>query len=196
VNKSLAVALLASLMVVPAAHAQGFAGAFGGWITTGARPENDPAKGFRLSAAYDRPWQQTARMRVEGAFVQAGFTRDFPLRPNQHVTENSIEIALHLMSRPLGASRFRAFVGPVVSVGVGCGTDGNNDSNGRVGCDESGVGNDGDTRFGGALGLHSELGASGRFTLDLRAQANTIASVRGRGAALTVALGLRGVRTP
>lgn len=189
--RSFKVVCVASLCVVPATHAQAWSGAFGGWVTTGARAENDPAKGFRVSASYDRPWQLAARVRVEGAFVQAGFTRDFPLRPNQLVTENSLEFGVHLMSRPLGASRFRAFAGPVVSVGIGCGTDGFNDSNGRVGCNESGVGNDGDTRIGGAMGLHGEFGATRHLTLDLRAQANTIASSRGRGPAITVAVGLR-----
>lgn len=188
-NKSLKIACFATLISAPALHAQAFGGTFGGWITTGARPENDPATGFRLSAYYDHAWQQTARVRIEGAFVQAGFTRDFATRLNQHVTENSIELGVHLMSRLLGASRFRAFAGPVVSVGIGCGTDGLNDSNGRVACD--GDGGDGATRVGAAVGLHSELGATGRMTVDFRAQANTIASTRGRGPAIAVAVGLR-----
>lgn len=184
-------ALFASIVLAPAVHAQGYGGALGGWITTSARPEDDPAKGFRLSGYVDRAWQRGGRLRFEGAFTQAGFTRDFPSRANRHVTENSIEIAVHAMSRPLGASKVRAFVGPVFSIGIGCGTDGSNDSNGRVPCNESGLGNDGDTRLGAALGLHSELGATRRLTADLRAQMNTIATSRGRGLVICLSVGLR-----
>jgi len=190
VNTPLARVIIASLLLTPTViHAQGLGGAFGGWATTGARPENEVAKGFRLSVALDRPWLGEARWRVEGAFMQAGFTRDFPLRPNQHVTENSIELAVHVMSRPLGGSSFRAFVGPVVSVGIGCGTDGFNDSNGRVACD--GDGGDGTTRVGAVLGVHGEWGRANQFTLDLQGQANTVAAARGKGAVIAATLGLR-----
>jgi len=193
VNTSLASVIIASLLLSPAViHAQGVGGAFGGWATTGARPENEVAKGFRLSVALDRPWLGEARWQVEGAFMQAGFTRDFPLRPNQHVTENSIELALHAMSRPLGGSAFRAFAGPVVSVGIGCGTNGLNDSNGRVACD--GDGGDGTTRVGAALGVHGEWGRANQFTLDLQGQGNTVASARGRGAVIAVTFGIRVLR--
>ncbi|MHB8839337.1 MAG: hypothetical protein ACYC7F_10330 [Gemmatimonadaceae bacterium] len=191
-NMPLAVTLLVAILLTPTCSlAQGFGAALGGWSTTGARPEDDPAKGLRLSGYFDRAWQQHARLRFEGAFTQAGFTRDFPARLNRHVSENSIELAVHAMSRPLGTMKLRAFAGPVISVGIGCGTDGENDSNGRVGCDESGIGNDGNTRVGGALGFHGELGAAGRLTFDLRAQANTIAAARGRGAAVSLSLGFR-----
>lgn len=158
-------------------------------MITGAKAGNDPASGFRLSGSYDRPFQMNARWRIEAAFVQAWFTRDFPDKPNRHVTENSIELGVHLVSRPLGNSAFRAFIGPVISVGIGCGTDGFNDSNGRVACDGD-VG-DGTTRVGAALGLHGERGSANRFTLDLQGQGNTVAAARGRGAVIAVTFGLR-----
>lgn len=182
--------MIASLLA-STAGAQAIGAALGGWSTTGARPADDPARGLRLSGIYDRPWHATARWRVEGAFVQAGFTRDFPTRPNRHVTENSLEFGAHLMSRPIGTTQIRAFAGPVVAVGIGCGTDGENDSNGRISCSDFGLGNSGELRLGAALGAHSELGESRRLTLDFRAQVNTIGAARGRGPALSVAIGLR-----
>jgi hypothetical protein len=182
--------VLAAIALAPVAlHAQTFGAAFGGWATTGAGPENDPARGFRLSGSYDRPFRTAARWRIEGAFVQAGFTRDFPTRPNRHVTENSLEVSTHLMSASAGNSRLRAFIGPVLSVGIGCGTDGENDSNGRVACD--GDGGDGNMRVGAAAGLHAEWGNARQFTLELQGQGNTIAAARGKGPVIVLSAGLR-----
>lgn len=189
-NTSRAWRAFAAIVVAPVAlHAQTFGAAFGGWMTTGAGPENDPARGFRLSSSYDRPFRTAARWRIEGAFVQAGFTRDFPTRPNRHVTENSLEIATHLMSAPAGASRLRAFVGPVLSVGIGCGTDGENDSNGRVACD--GDSGDGNVRVGAAAGLRAEWGNTKQFTFELQCHGNTIAAARGKGPVIVLNIGLR-----
>lgn len=182
--------VLAAIVLAPVAlHAQTFGAAFGGWVTTAAGPENDPARGFRLSGSYDRPFRTAARWRFEAAFVQAGFTRDFPTRPNRHVTENSLELTTHLMSAPAGTSRLRAFIGPVLSVGIGCGTDGENDSNGRVACD--GDGGDGNVRVGAAAGLHTEWGSTRQFTLELQCQGNTIAAARGKGPVIVLSAGLR-----
>ena len=189
-NTSRAWVLFAAIVLAPLAlQAQVFGVAFGGWVTTAAGPENDPARGFRLSGSYDRPFRTAARWRFEAAFVQAGFTRDFPTRPNRHVTENSLEVTTHLMSAPAGMSRLRAFIGPVLSVGIGCGTDGENDSNGRVACD--GDGGDGNVRVGAAAGLHTEWGNTRQFTLDLQCQGNTIAAARGKGPVVVLSAGLR-----
>jgi hypothetical protein len=177
------------MALVPAAlHAQAFGASFGGWMTASAKEGNDPARGFRLSASYDRPFHASARWRLEGAFAQAGFTRDFPSAPNRHVTENSLELAGHVMSRPLGGRKIRAFLGPVTSVGIGCGTDGQNDTNGRIACD--GDAGDGTVRFGVAVGLHAEWGSTRQFTLELQGQGNTIATARGKGPAIVLSAGL------
>lgn len=178
------------ILLAPAAvHAQAFGASFGSWMTTGAKEGNDPARGFRLSGSYDQPFQTNARWRLEGAFLQAGFTRDFPLKPNRHVTENSLELAAHWMSSAVGAARVRAFLGPVLTVGIGCGTDGSNDDNGRIACD--GDSGDGTTRVGAALGLHAEWGTAQQFTVNLQGQGNTVAATRGRGPVIAVTCGIR-----
>lgn len=183
----IAVLILACAPAV--SQGQVFGAAFGGWMTTGAKEGNEPAVGFRLSGSYDRPFRTNARWRIEAAFVQAGFSRDFPDRPNRHVTENSIEVGIHLSSRPFGGSAFRAFLGPVVSVGIGCGTDGFNDSNGRVACD--GDGGDGTTRLGAALGLQAEWGNARQFMVNLQGQGNTVAATRGQGPVIAATFGFR-----
>lgn len=177
--------LLASTEV----HAQAFSASFGGWMTTGAKEGNDPASGFRLSGSYDRPFQANARWRLEGAFVQTGFTRDFPSKPNRHVTENSLELAAHWMSAAVGVARVRAVLGPVFTVGIGCGTDGSNDENGRIACDSDG--GDGNASVGAVLGLHAEWGSDRQFTLELQGQGSTIATARGTGPAIVLSAGLR-----
>lgn len=188
--KPLARFALAIMVFVPTAiHAQAFGASFGGWMTTGAKEGNDPARGFRLNGSYDHPFQANARWRVEGAFVQAGFTRDFPVMPNRHVTENSLELAAHWMSSAVGAARVRAFIGPLLSVGIGCGTDGSNDENGRIACD--GDAGDGQVRVGAALGLHAEWGSTRQFTVDLQGQGSTIAATRGNGPVIVLGAGLR-----
>ncbi len=188
--KSLARFALAIMGIIPTAiHAQAFGASFGGWMTTGAKEGNDPATGFRLSGSYDRPFQANARWRIEGAFVQAGFTRDFPSKPNRHVTENSLELAAHWMSPAVGVARVRAFLGPVLTVGIGCGTDGSNDANGRIAC--NGDGGDGTARVGVALGLHAEWGSARQFTLSLQGQGNTVAAARGKGPAMFMGFGIR-----
>ncbi|MDP1889260.1 MAG: hypothetical protein Q8K55_00095 [Gemmatimonadaceae bacterium] len=181
---------LAAMALAPVAlQAQTFGAAFGGWMTTDAGPENNPARGIRLSGSYDRPFRTAARWRLEAAFVQAGFTRDFPTRPNRHVTENSLELATLLMSASAGWAPVRAFIGPVLSVGIGCGTDGENDSDGRVACD--GDGGDETVSVGAAIGLHAALGSVRQFTLELQGQGNTIAAARGKGPVILLSAGLR-----
>ncbi len=182
-------ALVAMALVPASLHAQALGASFGGWMTTSAKEGNDPVSGFRLGGSYDRPFQTSARWRIEAAFVQAGFTRDFPLKPNRHVTENSLELAAHWMSAALGTARVRVFIGPVLTVGIGCGTDGSNDPNGRIACD--GDAGDGTTRVGAAVGLHAEWGSTRQFTLDLQGQGNTIAAARGQGPAVFVGIGIR-----
>lgn len=182
-------AIVAIALIPASLHAQAFGAAFGGWMTTGTREGNNPASGFRLSSSYDRPFQAKRRWRIEGVFVQAGFTRDFPDKLNRHVTENSIEFGAQFVSGPVTRGALRAFAGPVVSVGIGCGTDGSNDPNGRIACD--GDGGDGAARVGATLGLHAEWGSARQFTMNLQGQGNTIATARGRGAAIAVGIGIR-----
>lgn len=184
-------AVAACALAPSVARAQSVGVSLGGWVTTGARASQNPASGFRLAASLDRPALRTARWRVEGAFVQSGYTRDFPTGPSKHATENSLELAAHLLSSPIGGRVVRAFVGPAVSVGIGCGTDGSNDPNGRIACGSDSGGKSGTVRVGAALGLHAEWGNARQFTLELQGQGNTIAAARGQGPAIVVSAGMR-----
>jgi hypothetical protein len=163
----------------------------GGWVTTGARVDQNAASGYRLAGSVDGPAFTAARWRVQGAFVQAGYTRDFATGPSKHATENSLELAAHLLSSPIGSGTVRGFVGPAISVGIGCGTDGSNDPNGRIACGTDTGGKSGTIRVGAAAGVRAEWGSTRQFTLELQGQGNSIAAVRGKGPAIVVSAGLR-----
>lgn len=193
-TKSLALlALVACSMMMAVSPAtlaaQSFSAGLGYWTTTGGNDGESAAHGYRVHGALGvtlagRPWD------LEGAFSQAVFRRSFIGSDISRVNENSLEIAplVHLRS---GTPAWWPYAGPVASVGIGCGTAGENDPNGRVACDT-------DSRSEGAVRLGLAAGVvftkpAGTFDLaaDIRLLANTIASTRGSGPVLLIAVGLR-----
>ena len=163
----------------------------GGWTTTSAHTGGDPARGLRLSGFVDCASGRNSRLRLEAAFVQAGFLRDFPAQPNRHVTENSLEFGVHAFSHPISGTSLRVFAGPLLTAGLGCGTDGSNASGGRVPCGELGLDDGGSVRIGGVVGVHGAWSRTRQITLDLHAQGNTVAAARGRGAMIAMSVGVR-----
>ncbi len=86
------------------------------------------------------------------------------------------------------------YVGPVASIGIGCGTDGAYDSNGRVTCNPGSTARtEGSTRLGAVAGLRfAQPAGAVLWTADVRVHANTIASARGSGPVILVVVGLHG----
>lgn len=168
--------------------AQALSGGVGWWTTTGGRQGEAAAHGVRLHGALG---VTVAKLDIdlEAAFSQAIFTRSFAAGDSR-VNENSLEF-VPLVHLRRGTVPWWPYAGPVVSVGIGCGTAGDNDPNGRVACD-TGSRSEGSLRLGVAGGVAFARPA-GAFSLtaDLRAQTNTIAAVRGSGPVLLVALGVR-----
>jgi len=194
VTKSLArVALAACSMLItvsPASlAAQSLSAALGYWTTTGGNDGEAAAYGYRVHGAVgvtlaSRP------VDLEGAFSQAVFRRTFTGSSITRVNENSLEIAPLVHLRP-GTPLWWPYAGPVASVGIGCGTAGENDPNGRVACDTDSR-SEGSVRLGLAAGVVF-IKPAGTFSLaaDIRLLANTIASTRGSGPVLLIAVGLR-----
>ncbi len=192
-NKSLARAALVACSLIVALSpaslaAQSLSAGLGYWTTTGGNNGEAAAHGYRVHGAVGvtlagRP------MDLEGAFSQAVFRRSFSSGISR-VNENSIEIAplFHLRT---GTPTWWPYVGPVTSVGIGCGTAGDNDPNGKVACDTDSR-SEGSVRLGVAAGVVFTRPAGNlSLTADLRLQANTIASTRGSGPVLLIAFGLR-----
>ena len=183
-----ACSLIVALFPAPLA-AQSLSAGLGYWTTTGGNNGEAAAYGYRVHGALGvtlagRP------MDLEGAFSQAVFRRTFTGSSITRVNENSLEIAPLFHLRP-GTPLWWPYAGPVASVGIGCGTAGDNDPNGRVACDTDSR-SEGSVRLGLAAGVVFTKPA-GNFSLaaDLRLQANTIASTRGSGPVLLIAFGLR-----
>jgi len=193
VNKSLAcLALVACWMLLavsPAAlAAQTYSAGLGYWTTTGGSDGEAAAHGYRVHGALGVTLAGRATD-LEGAFSQAAFNRSFSAGLSR-VNENSIEIVPLVHLRP-GIPAWWPYAGPIASVGIGCGTSGENDSNGKVACDTNSQ-TEGSVRLGVAAGVVFTKPA-GTFNLaaDLRLQANTISSSRGSGPVLLIAVGLR-----
>ncbi|MHB0963605.1 MAG: hypothetical protein ACYC5V_10395 [Gemmatimonadaceae bacterium] len=193
-TKSLARAALVAfsmmLAVSPASlAAQSLSAALGYWTTTGGNDGESAAHGYRVHGALGvtlagRP------IDLEGAFSQAVFRRAFIGSDITRVNENSLEIAPLFHLRP-GTPAWWPYAGPVASVGIGCGTAGNNDPNGRVACDTDSR-SEGSVRLGLAAGVvFTKPAGAFSLTADLRLLANTIASTRGSGPVLLIAFGLR-----
>ncbi|MHB1313359.1 MAG: hypothetical protein ACYC3L_15185 [Gemmatimonadaceae bacterium] len=179
-------AILACVVLPLAVEAQLPAAGFGLWTTTSGKQGEAPAHGVRLHGALGLSFARFDAD-IEAALSQANFRRTFAAGLSR-VNENSIEVAplVHLRR---GSVAWWPYAGPIFSVGIGCGTEGDNDPNGRVPC---GTGSQGSVRLGLAAGVTvaRPLGTLA-FTTDLRAQANTIASTRGSGPVLLIAIGLR-----
>ncbi len=169
--------------------AQTFSGGLGYWTTTGGKNGEAAAHGYRVQSAM----QISIAHRVtdlEGGFSQAAFKRSFPTGVSR-VNENSLEIAPLVHLRP-GTPTWWPYAGPVASVGIGCGTAGNNDPNGRVACDTDHR-SEGSARLGVAAGVvFTKPATTFNLSADVRLQANTVASTRGSGPVLLVAIGIRG----
>ncbi len=192
-TKSLArVALVAcslTLAVSPASlTAQSLSAALGYWTTTDGNDGEAAAHGYRAHGALGVTLVRRA-MDLEFAFSQAVFNRPFPTG-SARVNENSLEIAPLVHLRP-GTPAWWPYAGPIASLGIGCGTAGDYDPNGRVACDTDSR-SEGSVRLGLAAGVVFTKPA-GAFALaaDIRLQANTIASTRGSGPVLLIAFGLR-----
>lgn len=192
-TKSLArVALVVCSMIVVAfpafLTAQSLSGGLGYWTTTGGKDGEAAAHGYRVHGALNftiagRP------MDLEGAFSQAVFRRSFSSGITR-VNENSLEIAPLFHLRP-GTATWWPYAGPVASVGIGCGTAGENDPNGRVACDSDSR-SEGSVRLGLAAGIvFTKPAGTLDLAADFRLQANTIASTRGSGPVLLITFGLR-----
>lgn len=168
--------------------AQSPSAAFGYWTTTGSGEGQGAAHGLRLHAALETKVAHRI-LDLEGAFSQAIFNRVFP-NGTDRANENSLELLplVHLRGE---TSTWWPYAGPVLSVGVGCGTHGTSDINGRISCSEDGR-SEGSVRLGVAAGFAlTKPEGTFSWSADLRAQANTIASARGSGPVLLLALGLR-----
>ncbi len=168
--------------------AQALSGGVGWWTTTSGRQGEAAAHGVRVHGALE---VTVAKLDtdLEAAFSQAIFTRSFAAGDSR-VNENSLEF-VPLVHLRRGDAAWWPYAGPVVSIGIGCGTASDNDPNGSVACD-------GDSRSEGSLKLGAVAGVGFRrpvgayaLTAELRAQANTVASTRGSGPQLLVALGIR-----
>jgi hypothetical protein len=193
VNKSLAclafVACSTLHAVSPATlAAQSFSAGLGYWTTTGGSDGEAAAHGYRMHGAFGVTLAGRATD-LEGAFSQAAFNRSFSAGLSR-VNENSIEIAPLVHLRP-GTPSWWPYAGPVASVGIGCGTSGENDPNGKVACDTDSR-SEGSVRLGIAAGVvFTRPAGTFDFAADIRLQANTIASTRGTGPVLLIAVGLR-----
>jgi hypothetical protein len=180
---------LCAVLVASPAVAQSVSMGLGGWRSTAAASGDTPSVGVRVAGALD--WPMGARtdgagVRLEGAFSQGAFTRDYPGRPNQRTNENGLELVGVVRSRPVGAAALRGFAGGVGVVGVGCGTDSRNDPNGLVACPADGLA-PGTVRGGAVVGV--ERGWRGRTVdvgIDLRVQQLLDAASRQRGPVLGV----------
>lgn len=183
--------LLAFCSLPLAVEAQAFGGGLGWWTTTGGKNGESAAHGLRVHVALTRTIADRP-VDFEGAFSQAQFSRTFSTG-NSAVTENSIEIA-PLVRLGSAKASWWPYLGPVASIGIGCGTDGSNDPNGRVACNpNSSARSEGSMRLGAAAGLRfAKAAGTVLWTADLRAQANTIAAARGSGPVVLIAVGLRG----
>jgi hypothetical protein len=168
--------------------AQSPSAAFGYWTTTGGKDGQGAAHGLRLHAALETKFADRT-VDVEGAFSQAIFSREFPTGTDR-ANENSLEL-LSLVRLRGETSAWWPYAGPMMSVGVGCGTHGTSDTNGRISCSEEGR-SEGSVRLGVAAGLtFTKPEGTFSWSADVRAQANTIASARGSGPVLLLAFGLR-----
>ena len=168
--------------------AQALSGGVGWWTTTGGRQGEAAAHGVRVHGALG---MTVAKLEtdLEAAFSQAIFSRSFAAGSSR-VNENSLEF-VPLVHLRRGTASWWPYAGPLVSVGTGCGTAGTNDPNGSVACD-------GDPRSEESLKLGLAAGIAIKrpvgayaFTAEFRAQANTVASARGSGPVLLIAVGLR-----
>lgn len=180
---------LVALVLLPfSLAAQSFSAGLGYWTTTSGTGGEGAAHGIRVHGALGISGKGLATD-IEAAFSQAAFNRTFT-NGTSRVNENSLELLplIHLRS---GTPPWWPYAGPVVSVGIGCGTAGTNDPNGRVACG-SGSRSEGSVRLGLAAGIAFTKPA-GTFNLsaDVRMQANTIAAARGSGPALLLAFELR-----
>ncbi|MEN9818673.1 MAG: hypothetical protein RLZ32_2553, partial [Gemmatimonadota bacterium] len=111
---------LCAVLVASPALAQSLSMGLGGWRSTGAASGDTPSVGVRVAGALDWPMGTRAEgmgMRLEGAFSQGAFTRDYPGRPNQRTNENGLELVGVVRSSRLGGSGVRGFVGGVGVVG-------------------------------------------------------------------------------
>jgi hypothetical protein len=188
VGCGVAASLCAVLLAAPA-EAQSVSMGLGGWRSTGAANGDTPSVGVRVAGALDWPMgtrAEGAGVRLEGAFSQGAFTRDYPGRPNQRTNENGLELVGVVRSRPLGGAALRGFVGGVGVVGVGCGTDSYNDPNGLVACPADGLA-PGTVRGGGVVGVERWWrGRAVDVGIDVRVVQFLDAASRQRGPALGV----------
>ena len=168
--------------------AQALSGGVGWWTTTSGREQQAAAHGVRLHGALG---VTVAKLDadLEAAFSQAIFSRPFG-GVISRVNENSLEF-VPLVHLRRGDAAWWPYAGPVLSVGIGCGTAGTNDPNGRVACN-TGSRSEAGIRLGlaGGVAFARPVGAFA-LTAEIRAQANTSASARGSGPQLLVALGVR-----
>jgi hypothetical protein len=181
--------ILALVALPLALPAQLPAAGVGWWTTTGGRSGEAAAHGVRLHGALGVTIRQLDTD-LEAAFSQAIFSRSFPAGRSR-VNENSLEF-VPLVHLRRGVVPWWPYAGPVVSVGIGCGTSGENDPSGVVACSTTGSNSRGSLRLGLAAGVgFARQAGAFALTTELRAQANTIASARGSGPVLLIALGAR-----
>ena len=187
VIRGLALLILCSLPVAISAQTLG-AGA-GWWTTTGGKGDEAAAHGLRVHGTISVRIAQHS-VDLEGAFSQSIFTRAF-VTGKSRANENSLEIA-PLVPFQRANTAWWPYIGPMVSIGIGCGTSGANDPNGKIACG-SGARSEGSVRLGIAAGIaYSKPAGSLNLTVDFRGQANTVAAARGSGPVLLFALGIRG----
>ncbi|MEN9818443.1 MAG: hypothetical protein RLZ32_2323 [Gemmatimonadota bacterium] len=183
-----------TVLLAEVATAQSMSMGLGGWRSTGAATGDTPSVGVRVAGALDWPMgarAEGAGARLEGAFSQGAFTRDYPGRPNQRTNENGLELVGVVHSARLGGSGVRGFAGGAVVVGLGCGTDSDNDPNGLVACPADGLA-PGTVRGGGVAGVQRGWNGNAlEVVTDLRALVLLDAASRARGPMVGITVWLR-----
>jgi len=182
-------AFLALTALPLALGAQSLSAGIGYWTTTGGRQGEAAAHGLRAQGAL-AVTLAGVQTDLEAAFSQAIFSRIFAAGASR-VNENSLEF-VPLAHLRRGNDKWWPYAGPVLSVSIGCGTAGTNDPNGLVACNDTGARSQGSVRLGLAAGVAVKRPVgSHAITAEFRAQANTIASARGSGPVLLIAVGIR-----
>jgi hypothetical protein len=164
----------------------------GAWRSLSSPSGDSPVVGVRVAGALE--WRARADgvgVRLEGAFSQGAFRRDYPGRPNQRTNENGVELVGVAHSARMGGTGLRGYAGGAVVVGLGCGTDSYNDPNGLVACPADGLA-PGTVRGGGVAGVQRGWkGNALEVVTDLRALVLLDAASRRRGPVMGFTLWLR-----